>query len=67
MNITLNLTEEQGTELYFALQSTISRHNNQIDEMVRKGKNATAISIFKKDRDVLQEIFESLPSSVIKI
>jgi hypothetical protein len=69
MNINLSLTEEQAGELYYALSLTIYRRGEQIDELKRKGKNknATTISIFQKDKDVLQGILNLLPIPSEKI
>ncbi len=62
MNINLSLTEKQATDLQYALNSTIYRWDEQIEDLKRKGKNknATTISIFQKDRDALKEIVDQI-------
>ena len=60
MKIDLSLTEKQASDLKYALNLTIHRWDEQINELKRKGKNKNAeiISTFQKDRDELQGIVD---------
>lgn len=66
--ITLTLTEDQASGLYFALAGSIISSNKMIESVYNKGKrkNAKILMCLEHDRDVIQSIQNLIPESCIK-
>jgi hypothetical protein len=66
--VTLTLTEDQASELYFALASSILSSYKMIESVYNKGerKYAATIKCLEHDRDVIQSIQNLIPESCIK-